>query len=250
LTNLGDKMNWISKIWIVPIILALVLSGCSTRVDVDNNLIENRTDVDGGGTDVGNGQTFCTMDARICSDGSAVGRDPNNGCAFYPCPDEGNGETKIAAEFRNYVQRDPNVCAATTFLCEIEGTQHFFDQSGCGCEAVEPKLYTSEDLDECQLIKYMCTENYVAFTDEVGCGCKFSWDEALKGTDMPRNGETQCTDSQRGDVACTREYMPVCGWFGQDIQCIDYPCAATYGNGCEACSDSNVAYYTEGQCPE
>ncbi|HYD03149.1 MAG TPA: hypothetical protein VEC16_02515 [Alphaproteobacteria bacterium] len=246
-------MNWISKIWIVPIILALVLSGCSTKIDVDNNLIENKTDVDGDDTDVGNGQTFCTLDAKICSDGSAVGRDPNNGCAFFPCPDEGNnGGTKIAAEFRNYAANSVEQCAATTFICDIPGTKAFFDQSGCGCEATEPKKYTTEDLDECQLIRYMCEENYVPFTDEVGCGCKFSWDLALENRypDSPEENAIQCTDEQRGDVACTMEYNPVCGWFGQNIQCIDYPCAATYGNGCTACSDENVEYYTEGLCPE
>lgn len=28
----------------------------------------------------------CTMEARICPDGSAVGRNPALGCAFDPCP--------------------------------------------------------------------------------------------------------------------------------------------------------------------
>lgn len=28
----------------------------------------------------------CTMDAKICDDGSSVGRDPNNNCEFYACP--------------------------------------------------------------------------------------------------------------------------------------------------------------------
>jgi len=30
--------------------------------------------------------TFCTKDAKQCDDGSVVGRDPNEGCQFYPCP--------------------------------------------------------------------------------------------------------------------------------------------------------------------
>ncbi|HYD03150.1 MAG TPA: hypothetical protein VEC16_02520 [Alphaproteobacteria bacterium] len=73
-------MNWIKTIWIVPMLLALVLSGCSTSVDVDNTLIRNES----------GGQTFCTEDAKICADGSAVGRNPNNNCEFYPCPDGSN----------------------------------------------------------------------------------------------------------------------------------------------------------------
>lgn len=35
------------------------------------------------------GPVACTADARVCSDGSAVGRDGERGCAFHPCPDEG-----------------------------------------------------------------------------------------------------------------------------------------------------------------
>jgi len=30
----------------------------------------------------------CTADAKVCEDGTAVGRDPSNNCEFYPCPGE------------------------------------------------------------------------------------------------------------------------------------------------------------------
>jgi hypothetical protein len=43
--------------------------------------------------------------------------------------------------------------------------------------------------------------------------------------------------------------MPVCGWFNQSIQCFKYPCAMNYGNKCMACAAENVAYWTEGECP-
>jgi hypothetical protein len=42
---------------------------------------------------------------------------------------------------------------------------------------------------------------------------------------------------------------PVCGWFGPNVQCFAYPCAATYGNVCGASSDVNIAYTTPGMCP-
>jgi hypothetical protein len=32
------------------------------------------------------GPRVCTQDARMCADGSSVGRDPNNNCEFRPCP--------------------------------------------------------------------------------------------------------------------------------------------------------------------
>lgn len=31
---------------------------------------------------------FCTMDAKVCPDGSFVGRDGENNCDFFPCPGE------------------------------------------------------------------------------------------------------------------------------------------------------------------
>jgi len=34
-------------------------------------------------------QVACTMEARLCPDGSAVGRNGSNGCEFDPCPDAG-----------------------------------------------------------------------------------------------------------------------------------------------------------------
>jgi hypothetical protein len=32
--------------------------------------------------------TACTEDAKVCPDGTSVGRDPLNRCEFYPCPEE------------------------------------------------------------------------------------------------------------------------------------------------------------------
>ncbi len=63
--------------------------------------------------------------------------------------------------------------------------------------------------------------------------------------------ENYCTDEQRGAVACTMEYRPVCGWFDPErIQCVKYPCASTYGNPCGACADDKVLYWTNGECPK
>lgn len=59
-----------------------------------------------------------------------------------------------------------------------------------------------------------------------------------------------CTDTQRQGNICTMDYVPVCGWFNQDIKCTKYPCAQTFGNSCGACHDDKVDYYTEGECPD
>ena len=61
---------------------------------------------------------------------------------------------------------------------------------------------------------------------------------------------TYCTPDQRKADLCIALYQPVCGWFNEDIKCIRYPCAQTYGNSCESCKNEQVLYYTEGECPK
>ena len=60
-----------------------------------------------------------------------------------------------------------------------------------------------------------------------------------------------CSPESRGVGACITLYKPVCGWFDPArIQCIKYPCAQTFSNGCYACIDQKVLYWTEGECPK
>lgn len=54
--------------------------------------------------------------------------------------------------------------------------------------------------------------------------------------EIPDNA-TLCTQEQKQAVACTKEYIPVCGENN-----------VTYGNKCEACSSEGVNYYLEGVC--
>jgi len=63
--------------------------------------------------------------------------------------------------------------------------------------------------------------------------------------------KTFCKDEQRNVGACITLYDPVCGWNDPDkIQCITFPCASTYSNSCEACSQEGVLYWTKGECPK
>tara|TARA_Y100000034_G_scaffold133891_1_gene200807 strand:+ start:1023 stop:1271 length:249 start_codon:yes stop_codon:yes gene_type:complete len=52
---------------------------------------------------------------------------------------------------------------------------------------------------------------------------------------------------ERGEV-CITQYDPVCGHFDETIRCVTAPCGATYSNGCVACSDEKVEFYTKGEC--
>jgi len=82
--------------------------------------------------------------------------------------------------------------------------------------------------------------------------CQRMWEEYCEEFKDQYKGEekTFCTEEQRKAEACIEIYQPVCGWIIKEIICIKYPCAQTFSNSCVACKDSNVAYWTEGECPE
>jgi hypothetical protein len=49
---------------------------------------------------------------------------------------------------------------------------------------------------------------------------------------------------------CTEESDSVCGWFDPNqLSCTDGPCVRRFVNVCEACADSRVLYWTNGECP-
>ncbi len=58
---------------------------------------------------------------------------------------------------------------------------------------------------------------------------------------MPPAGATLCEDPR--PQVCTMDYRPVCGTH-QDGS------VKTYSNGCGACSNPEVTFWTEGACPE
>lgn len=69
--------------------------------------------------------------------------------------------------------------------------------------------------------------------------------------------ETSITNNYCGDhkyyltLFCINVVEPVCGWFDESIyDCETYPCAQEFNNGCWACKNSYVEYYTSGKCPE
>jgi len=70
-------------------------------------------------------------------------------------------------------------------------------------------------------------------------------------SETPSTEPNGCTPEQKATQACTKEYIPVCGWSDPaKIQCIKYPCASTFGNKCEACAAENVISWSEGECPQ
>lgn len=76
---------------ILGIISVLILSGCTIK-NRENNV--------------------CTMDAKLCLDGSSVGRDANNNCKFPACP-----ESKLKANECNASPRVKNCPDVYTPVC-------------------------------------------------------------------------------------------------------------------------------------
>ncbi len=63
-------------------------------------------------------------------------------------------------------------------------------------------------------------------------------------------GVTECLPEQRDVDACIEIYQPVCGTV--NVQCVTTPCdpaQETFANSCEACTNSLVSSYTNGECP-
>jgi putative hemolysin len=144
------------------------------------------------------------------------------------------------------------------------------------------KTYVSRDLEQCKVIRYLCIKGKVPFSDDYGCGCEPEKTESTCGNGICEPGENSecpacyystppclapctagtcpedcsaktgklkandCTDPRT--QACTKEYVPVCGWRDVTLECANPPCKSTYGNKCMACADERVAYWTEGAC--
>lgn len=98
----------------------------------------------------------CTEDAKICADGTAVARDPENNCEFPSCPDE-----------KTYVSENPEECMVIKFMCS-DGKKPFFDEKGCGCEPItEGKLKAIDCTERPQA----CTKEYMPVCGQVQVQC-------------------------------------------------------------------------------
>ncbi len=60
----------------------------------------------------------------------------------------------------------------------------------------------------------------------------------------------KCTESDKNKRFCTKEYIPVCGWFNSSVKCNSNPCAVNSNNLCLACLTKGVQYVTLGRCPK
>jgi len=75
------------KILFIALLLSLFLSGCAAT---KNNPINPPEDT--GNTGPQDSKTACTQEAKLCPDGSSVGR-TGQSCEFAPCPTEATKAT-------------------------------------------------------------------------------------------------------------------------------------------------------------
>ncbi|EAR83794.1 kazal-type proteinase inhibitor 1 (macronuclear) [Tetrahymena thermophila SB210] len=59
-----------------------------------------------------------------------------------------------------------------------------------------------------------------------------------------------CHPDDHLNVACTREFSPVCGLFDSSINCFAAPCGQNYSNKCTACINKEVTHFVKGSCED
>jgi putative hemolysin len=225
----------------------------------------------------------CTQEAKLCADGTSVGRQGPN-CEFPECP---SGE-------KSYVSTDLEQCKVIKFMC-VEGKKPFQDNKGCGCEpatqianpasvyckdnggALEIRTaadgsqtgyWTLTDGTVCEEWAYMrgecsapsCGNGICEKGEATECPACLDLNPPCNSpctlgscpTDCDTTGsKLKAYDCVNRTQACTREYMPVCGQV--QVQCIRAPCPPvkeTFSNKCVACANSLTISYTEGACED
>jgi putative hemolysin len=205
-------------------ILAICLAGCQNKpaddTNADNTQIANPASVfcteNGGKLEIANeegGQRgICTLkDGTKCDE-----------WAYFrgECP-------KKCGECPQYVAPSPDFCKDGNIILPVE------DECGCmGHPGCEQRACTAE--------AKVCADGTTV--GRVLPDCKFA--------PCPEQEQHRCTPESRNAKICTMDYVPVCGWFGPNIKCFKAPCAITESNGCTACINPNVEYWTTGACPK
>lgn len=210
---------------------------------------------------------FCTEEAKMCPDGTYVSRNPANNCAFDPCPAVGPvvDYRSFLANLRVHEYTPVEKGRVSQPFTTVEamvvsiGADDFQVFEFLGAEDVENfSRNVSEDgsVIGTSIITWVEPPHFYK-TDKVlvlYVGNKPDVTAALEkvlGKQFAGGPTYTFCDTNNRPQQCAEIYSPVCGWFDpEQIQCIRYPCAQDFSNGCFACGDSRVLYYSEGACPE
>jgi len=211
------------------------------------------------------GPVACTAEAKVCPDGSSVGRTGPN-CEFAQCP----GILDVQEYFNEKLREG----VLDRVGQPIEGfIPQMFMQAFSG---IVPKDFDGADA---QLGSYTITDKELVFiVDDVNpihSAADVLTEEGMKtvlaniqrraDTSITTTDEidglllflgapfdpkvTECLPEQRDVDACIEIFQPVCATV--NVQCVTTPCEPvleTFANSCKACSNSLVSSYTESEC--
>jgi hypothetical protein len=200
----------------------------------------------------------CTEEARLCPDGSVVGRTGPN-CEFAPCPTPIPEPEPLpaVASFTDCVEAGNSVLESYPRQCRHNG-ELFVEELTVSISNF-PIRY-GEDVSRMEEFRSDCEQRMGVF-NECGSACPPDAEECDDVCSMICEGpasefmppvpleSTFCTPASRSVDACIEIYQPVCGQV--QVECITTPCnpvPETFPNSCFACQNERVISYTEGEC--
>jgi hypothetical protein len=145
---------------------------------------------------------------------------------------------------------DETILAGTTNQEACESAEGNWIASAQECEGISPE-YCQEiggNFNECASA---CRNDPDATICTMQCVlvCEFGTNDSEPiSVSCPQ--EFADAKESNDPIACTREFMPVCGLYNKDsgIVCIKAPCGEVFSNKCTACSDTRVDSYIEDAC--
>ena len=169
----------------------------------------------------------CTAEAKLCPDGTAVGRTGPN-CDFAPCPEPENITTNTINDSSTHYP--VNHIAARGMFCAANY------EPVCGWFNSSIKCFA-----------YPCAQTYsnscYAAKDEKVDYYTLGECPKVGGVVQPNsttNNTSENACSGRRPEVCYEIYNPVCGHSNSGEK--------TYSNDCFACADTTVVYWTQGVC--
>ncbi len=215
------------------------------------------------------GGTACTLEAKLCADGSYVGRNASSGCAFDACPGPAAAEPgtvagpKAGAEQLaiKLSQAGLETEAAETIdqvfvpvqgmIMKVNGKAVQVYEFAGAAEAQQFSKSVSKDGTVIGKAIVGWTEPphfymsgsvvviYIGNDAAVKAGLESAMGKQFAGAE---EGErVYCPFEVQIAQACIQIYKPVCGrLFSGSTQ--------TFSNSCFACGNAQVQYYTEGEC--
>lgn len=143
---------------------------------------------------------FCTADAKLCPDGSYVGRDSANNCEFFECP---NGSAPVSEMFecgnKSYPVSEKGFCARALLL---EGTSCVMTDFG---DIIVPNEEYVK-VKSCALSKELSLTG--ACSSDVDCAVGGCSNQICGSNDEVSGLATTC--EFRNDFACLKETSCSC----------------------------------------